>query len=112
MTSGASSPDPVTKPCVCGTPPPASQSAPRCAMRINGALLTKNEDRILSWSNDNTLRLWDNRWPRGNLIEVGCALLPNRDLKDISQQYGISIAEPICSPEQISLPVNWLKIER
>jgi hypothetical protein len=26
---------------------------------INGALLTRDESRILSWSEDNTLRLWD-----------------------------------------------------
>ena len=26
---------------------------------VNGAVLTKDETRILSWSNDGTLRLWD-----------------------------------------------------
>jgi WD40 repeat protein len=27
--------------------------------RVNGAVLTKDETRILSWSHDRTLRLWD-----------------------------------------------------
>ena len=26
---------------------------------VNGAVLTKDETRILSWSDDHTLRLWD-----------------------------------------------------
>jgi hypothetical protein len=43
--------------------------------RVYGAVPTKDETRILSWSDDKTLRLWDAGWPKGNLLEVACALL-------------------------------------
>ena len=79
--------------------------------RVQGALWTSDEGRILSWSGDNTLRLWDINWPSGNLIQVACVLLPNRNLTEVSQRYGISITEPICAPEQISLPIDWLQIQ-
>jgi WD40 repeat protein len=79
---------------------------------VSGALLTKNEDRILSWSEDKPLRLWDMRWPQGNLLGLTCALLLDRDLESLSKRYGISIAQPICSPDQITLAVDWSKIER
>jgi hypothetical protein len=42
-------------------------------------VLTKDETRILSWSRDNTLRLWAATWPKGNLLEIACVLLPVED---------------------------------
>jgi WD40 repeat protein len=88
-------------------------SAIRHSGPVSGVLLTQDGRRILSWARD-TLRLWDITWPNGNLLELACSLLPNRDrnLKDISQRYGISITEPICGSEQINAPLNWSKIER
>ncbi len=47
---------------------------------VSGALLTRDERRILSWSEDATLRLWDAAWPKGNVLELACALLSDRDL--------------------------------
>jgi len=38
---------------------------------VNGAVLTKDEARILSWSRDNTQRLWNARWPKGNPLGAG-----------------------------------------
>jgi hypothetical protein len=54
---------------------------------VNGALLTKDEMRILSWSADKTVRLWDAGWPKGNLLEAACALLPieDRDARNASK---------------------------
>ena len=79
---------------------------------VMGALLTKDERRILSWSDDKTLRLWDAAWPEGNLIEIACLLIPNRNLDDISQRYDVSISEPICDPKRGPASPDWLKIER
>jgi len=64
---------------------------------IRGALLTKDQRRILSWG-PHELRLWDVSLPRGNLLEIGCALLAERDLTDISKRYGIHLTDPICEP--------------
>jgi WD40 repeat protein len=79
---------------------------------VTGALWSGDGARILSWSSDNTLRLWDAKWPKGSILEVACALTFDRDLAGVSQRTGISITEPICTPEQLSVPIDWSKIER
>jgi hypothetical protein len=52
------------------------------------ALLTKDETRILSWSSDHTLRLWDAGWPKGNLLASACTLLMNHDIGQASKHSG------------------------
>ncbi|XNO40718.1 trypsin-like peptidase domain-containing protein (plasmid) [Sinorhizobium meliloti] len=80
---------------------------------VHGALFNKDETRILSWSRDgNTLHLWNTEWPRGNLLEIACDLLPDRELTGVSQRHGVSIAEPICGPNGPPAPPDWSKIER
>jgi WD40 repeat protein len=81
---------------------------------VNGAALTKDETRILSWSRDNTLRLWAATWPKGNLLEIACVLLPVEDhgASDASKHYGVTIRDPICSPESATIVPGWLLIER
>jgi hypothetical protein len=81
---------------------------------VNGAVLTKDETRILSWSEDKTLRLWDAGWPKGNLLEVVCALLPieERDGSKASKHYGVTIRDPICVPATATLVPGWSQIER
>src|SRR3712207_7657687 len=46
---------------------------------------TKDESRILSWSEDGTLRLWNAGWPKGNIVKVACALLPDTSLEQVSE---------------------------
>jgi hypothetical protein len=77
-----------------------------------GALLTKDERRILSWSIDGTLRLWDAGWPRGNLLEVVCALLEDQDANNASKHYGVTIVDPICVPRNATLELDLSLIER
>jgi hypothetical protein len=81
---------------------------------VGGAVLTKDETHILSWSYDNTLRLWDAGWPKGNLLEVACALLPieDRDASSASKHYGVRIRDPICAPATATLVPGWSQIER
>jgi WD40 repeat protein len=78
---------------------------------VNGALLFKDESRILSWTG-RTLRLWDNRWPKGNLVRVTCELLPDYDLTQISQHYGVSITDPICADGVTLAEPDWSVIVR
>ena len=81
---------------------------------VFGALLMNNETRILSWSDDHTLRLWDATWPKGNLLEVVCALLPaeDRTATDASRHYGVTIRDPICSRPTATIVPTWSSIER
>ena len=78
---------------------------------VNGAVLTTDERRILSWSNDRTLRLWDAAWPRGNLLEIACALLSYPDLTAASRRYGVKIEDAICKPRQAIPKPDWSLIE-
>jgi hypothetical protein len=75
--------------------------------QVRGALLTKDERRILSWAADD-LHLWDINWPSGNLLEVACALLPDKDLGAVAKRYGIVLPDPICGA--VAQP-NWSMIE-
>ena len=79
---------------------------------VQGALLTKDERRILSRSDDHTLRLWDAGWPSGNLLQVACALIEDHDANNASKLYGVTITVPICAPESATLVPDWSMIER
>jgi hypothetical protein len=81
-------------------------------LTVTGALLTPDERRILSWSTDATLRLWDIGWPSGNLLEIACTLLPERDLADISHRYGVVLTDPICPAGKAPAEPDWAKVER
>jgi WD40 repeat protein len=75
--------------------------------RVYGALLTKDGRRALSWDGVE-LRQWDIGWPAGNLLEVACALLPDRELATLSNRYGLRLTDPICGA--IARP-DWSAIE-
>ena len=79
---------------------------------VSGAMLTRDERRILSWSFDGTLRLWDAGWPKGNLLELVCTLLDDHDANNASKVYGVTIRDPICTPETATLVPDWSLIER
>ena len=81
---------------------------------VDGAVLTKDETRILSWSGDHTVRLWDAGWPKGNLLEIACALLPieDRDASSASKHYSVTISAPICTPTAATVVPGWSQIER
>jgi energy-coupling factor transporter ATP-binding protein EcfA2 len=67
---------------------------------VRGAAFNGDESRILTWSDDNPARLWDiSRLPDGNLVEVACKMLPDRDTSELKDSYGIAISEPICGPD-------------
>jgi WD40 repeat protein len=79
---------------------------------VVGALLTQDERRILSWSGDHTLRLWDAGWPRGNLLEVACALIEDHNANNASKLYGVTVTAPICAPASGTQVPDWSLIER
>jgi len=68
---------------------------------IEGALFNRDGTRILSWSHDMTVRLWDASWNGRNLLEIACNHVPpDHNLSAISKRYGITIAQPICQQGQ------------
>ena len=77
--------------------------------QINGALILNDGQRMLSWSADGTLRLWDISWQGNNLFEIACNHWPEHDLALVSKQYGVTIADPICESKTIPLP-NWSSV--
>jgi WD40 repeat protein len=80
---------------------------------VKGALLIGDGQRILSWSEDGSLQVWDNSWKGQNLFELACSYWrPERDLKTLSQRYGITITEPICLPSKTIPRPDWSSIER
>jgi WD40 repeat protein len=66
--------------------------------RVNGAVFDKAKGRILSSSDDGTLHLWDvARLVDGNLVEVACRLLADKDISTLQKDFGIGVADPICT---------------
>ena len=83
---------------------------------VRGAVFSRDESRILSWSDDGTVRIWDVTYPNGDLLEIACALLPEHSLTEALRLYGMqaneSSIEPICATNApIPMP-PWDKIER
>jgi WD40 repeat protein len=78
---------------------------------VSGALELTSR-RILSWSRNGALRLWQLNLPRSSLFELSCALLPDKDLAPIEKRYSIDLKDlKICgSPQDIPLP-DWKVIE-
>jgi hypothetical protein len=73
---------------------------------VFGAQLIRDESRILSWSGDGSVRLWNVSWQGRNLLEIACNHSPpDHDLSSVSTRYGIKIADPICQPDKV-IPVQ------
>jgi WD40 repeat protein len=77
---------------------------------VTGALLYHKDTRILSWSSDGTTRRWNIDWPQGNLLRIACSLLPKSKLDDVSERYKIT-SDPICTPKQLAVPIDWSRIQ-
>jgi hypothetical protein len=72
---------------------------------VEGALFDRAEARILSWSDDGTVRLWDiARLTEGNLIELGCRLSVDKDISTLQKNSGIKVSEPICTNQGKDAP--------
>jgi hypothetical protein len=56
--------------------------------------------------------MWDAAWPKGNLLEIACTLLDDHDVTDASKRYGVTIADPICTPASATFVPDWSLIER
>jgi hypothetical protein len=53
--------------------------------------------RAVTASWDHTARLWDVATHlQGNIFQIACARLPDRDLTDIARDYGLTNLEPVC----------------
>jgi WD40 repeat protein len=77
---------------------------------VIGAILNRLGDRVLSWSQDNTLRQWEVPWQGKNLLEIACNLFSPDDLTSVSKRYGVNIADPVCQPgKSIPMP-DWSSV--
>ena len=65
---------------------------------VLGAVFDRSEGRILSWSQQGTIRLWNvARLMDGNLVELGCRLLADKDISTLQKDFGIKVTDPICT---------------
>ena len=79
------------------------------AMPALGAMLMQDGRTIAAWSGGE-LRRRDIGWPAGDLLEIACALLPDRSTAELKERYGVNVTEPIC--EQRPAVPDWSRIER
>jgi hypothetical protein len=88
----------------------AATGAPRGAPMkhddtVLGAVFDKAEARILSWSSDKTVRLWDVlRLGPGHHVEVACRLLPDKNIATLRDDFGINVADGICTNDGKDAP--------
>ena len=43
-------------------------------------------------------QLWDIRWPKKPITAVACAPLPEKDVAQLADRYGVIIRDAICGP--------------
>ena len=71
-------------------------------MAHDKAPMNRDQTRIVSWSADGTVRLWNVAWHGANLFEIACRHSPpDHDVSDIPDRYGVSISDPICQPGKV-----------
>jgi hypothetical protein len=80
-----------------------------------GAVYSPDGKRILSWSFDKTLRLWDVSWQGDDIFEIACRYTPmmssQGEMERLSKRYGVKIEEPICQ-EGFKIPdPDWSRME-
>jgi hypothetical protein len=82
---------------------------------IKGAVYSADGRRILSWSGDKTLRLWDVSWQGDNLFEIACKYTPMMSSKEemdrLSERYGVKVDEPICQPGLKIPDLDWSRMK-
>ncbi len=80
-----------------------------------GALYSPDGKRILSWSQDKTLRLWDVSWQGDDLFEIACKYTPmmssKEEMERLSKRYGVKIEQPICQPGVKIPDPDWSRME-
>jgi len=52
------------------------------------------------------------RIPDVSLLAAACHLISGRNVAQIGMRYGVTLYSPICTPEQLAVPIDWATIER
>ncbi len=67
---------------------------------VASAAFSADGKRVLTASQDKTARIWDvSTIPKGNILDVACALLPDKKLNNLASNYPLIIRRPICGAE-------------
>ncbi len=67
---------------------------------VASAAFSADGKRVLTASQDKTARIWDvSSIPKGNILDVACALLPDKKLDNLISNYPLIIKKPICGAE-------------
>jgi len=67
---------------------------------VFSAAFSADGKEVVTGSQDKTARIWDvSSIPKGNILNVACALLPDRKLDNLGSKYPFADEEPICGAE-------------
>jgi WD40 repeat protein len=67
-------------------------------LAVKSAAFSPDGARVVTVSSDGTARVWDvSAIPNGDVFQVACAWLPDRDLRDVASDYGLKNLAPICA---------------
>ena len=67
---------------------------------VTAAVFSVDGERVVTASQDKTARIWDvSSIPKGNILAVACAWLPDKRLDNLTSSLSLGIDEPICGPE-------------
>ena len=75
---------------------------------VNSAAFSPDGTRIVTASSDKTARIWNvSAIPKGNILDIACAWLPDRSLSDRDNDYNIIFDEPICETRPPIPELPW-----
>jgi WD40 repeat protein len=68
--------------------------------RVFSAAFCADGKQVVTGSQDKTARIWDvSAIPKGDILHVACALLPDKTLDALASRHSLAIEKPICGAE-------------
>jgi WD40 repeat protein len=67
---------------------------------VFSAAFSADGKQVVTGSQDKTARIWDvSAIPKGDILHVACALLPDKTLDALTRRYSLAVEKPICGAE-------------
>jgi WD40 repeat protein len=67
---------------------------------VFSAAFSADGKQVVTGSQDRTARIWDvSAIPKGDILQVACALLPDKTLDALASRHSLAIEKPICGAE-------------